>query len=414
MRGQAQWASGFAMLGDHRALVWSEGVANFQLWQVALGDESRWMAVGLPPELVVFAGQKREVDDRPYVTVEASDGVVRLLWVSHGNCEKKRWAMYASLDVAVHDRADQMSCGYELVQATAVAGELRGKVEWKVARSELTDALGREIVRVKMMEMVTPSRGWMLLEGDSVMNSMPEVLLTTVDGGTHWIKKAAWGLPIGTDFVQVLLPVSDTEAWMALTLPSRQRVSMWHTVSGGNDWVRNPTFAQKAPWCPECVEGRYWRWPDADGRICVGVSYYPPNEHSGAVDAPAMGGSVGRVCREKVATAWSVPVKMEEPGGAAAAPEAAEEMLSENGFGLAVVSERGSYRSALWMSADDGVSWRKAPGSLRGEDVWVEEMDADKADVLVLLKSSKDGVGRLMYSGSDGARWVELAVPAGK
>jgi len=211
----AQQVDGFYLSPRHTALVWSQSDTNLQMWRVQLGAKPQWTELAEPQQVLAFMHrQKKEDPESSGVAVDVASGILRLFWLQHTDCEAKQAESRPYPD-------DTLPCAYTLHQAaTPVANLIAGKdsgAVWRVTSSKMIDTPSEEMVDFDEIKMVDRQHGWMILSDNSLMNRMPQNLATTADGGAHWTTQKAKGMPIGTDFSQLLIARSATEAWFAKT-----------------------------------------------------------------------------------------------------------------------------------------------------------------------------------------------------
>ena len=110
---------------------------------------------------------------------------------------------------------------------------------------------------VWLCQMVDAQHGWMVLNGDPGASMLPEMPVTTSDGGKTWKRIAAMGMPIGEDFPQLLIARSSQSASFVagrIEGPKHPETSEYgellvsRTDDGGQTWSPAATLYQSLPY----------------------------------------------------------------------------------------------------------------------------------------------------------------------
>ena len=389
--------SGVQMVGPGTALVWAEKAQEFHIWRLQLGTKPRWTEVAEPEEVSAFKHAQNPADerDRRYVKVNVRAGIVRLLWLRHSGCEDKEWQRSQMNSIS--------PCEFTLYEAAGEVSRLlvHESSAWHMRQSRLTNIPVEELLRVNQIRMPDNQDGWMLLQGDSQMNQMPEALVATSDGGKQWIRQKATGMPITNDYPQLLLPQSPDEAWFL----SSQPFGMWHTTDHGTTWTRDNAISADFQWCKSCSEGSAWMAPSSQGRPCFDVEL-----DSILARAPA-GQSIARYRLTDDGKAWMAPIRLPVAGGGDTDHIADSNVFANQRLGFSAVTVAPAYTSTVYETRNGGATWHKAEMGAAGSDVRVEQASARGKNVLLLLWNWKTGVEKLMYSPDSGEIWSELEMP---
>jgi photosystem II stability/assembly factor-like uncharacterized protein len=389
--------SGIQMVGPETALVWTENAQEFRMWRLQLGPEPQWTEIAEPEELSAFKHAQNPAAERDqfYVTVNVTDGFVRLLWLRHSDCEDKEWN---KLKIAA-----SIPCGFILYQAESELSSFLAHqgAAWHVTHSQLTDTPVQELLTVNQVKMADGQHGWMLLQGDSQMNRMPEKLVTTSDGGRHWIERNATGMPIGNDYPQLIFPRSFNEAWFLSSHP----FGMWQTTDEGETWTRDAAISTDSRWCNGCSEGSAWVAPSSQGRSCFDL------ELDSIVSGAPTGQNIDRYCTTEDSRAWTEPKRLPVPGGGLREHTADPMVFADQRLGFSAVTVTPAYTSTVHETTDGGTSWHESALRAEGINVRVEQASAEGESVLLLMVNSRNGDKKLMYSADSGATWQKLELP---
>jgi hypothetical protein len=389
--------SGVEMMGPRTALVWAETAREFCMWRVdILTPTPQWTRVAVPTPLVTFKSLPSKPYYGPYVTVNVNAGDLRLIWLKHSDCEVKAWDQ-------LRQSGKNSTCRFNLYDAkTRVAPLLAGRDDlamWTVTGSSLTDGPARVLWTVNQVAMVDEHHGWMLLQGVSQMNRMPEALVTTSDG-SHWGMQPANDMPLGNDFPQILLPVSGNEAWFAAVKPA----GIWHTTGGGRAWSKDQAVSLQFPWCKDCDVTSIRRIPSTEGPRCLDFQLTRSSTESGQ----HVRESIGRYCLAKNSREWIGPADFPTAGERNRNSLVSPAVYADSQLGLAAVSVSPQFTSSIYETSDRGATWRVAPLGAAGKDALVGQVSTSGDSVVLLLWSRRDGDTTLMFSPDHGTNWRDL------
>ncbi len=192
----------------------------------------RWTAIPTPPELKTFKDRSKE-EGSPQVKVNfGPDGTMRVFWADN---EREFGEAHFEFDLHQAESADE---GHT----------------WRVYQSTLLEP-GGDASEVGQCRFVDRQHGWMLLFGEPGAGQLPEMLVTTADGGHTWQTVADWThygpgkAPLGRDGAQSLVVRSATVASLVVSrnLENESPVEVARTEDGGYTWIDTPI--SQAPSC---------------------------------------------------------------------------------------------------------------------------------------------------------------------
>ena len=210
-------------------------------------------------------------------------------------------------------------------------------------------------------------------------------------------------MPIGTDFSQLLIARSATEAWFAELREGDEPLGMWHTVDGGKLWKIDHALSHKFPWCEDCDQGPTWQLPSRNGIPCFALGLQSEPEPSVEQNE-----SPGRYCMAKDGKTWLPATKMSNPGDSIESYFSSP-LFADQRLGFQAVTAKSEFITTIYETTDGGMNWY-ASSLATGEDIRLEQSLAQGQDVLLLL-SGEDSHRKLMYSPDRGTTWTEMELP---
>jgi hypothetical protein len=238
------------------SIAWAEGLdGGFRIWRVQVSGtraskKGEWTSLKIPAELASFT--KLHSGERTVCVNFAMDGTLRVLWLvaDYADPEGNRdgWGTGTLYQAESHDDG----------------------TTWQVFRSlSFADPPTSGVSIVDEVAMADSQHGWATLTEGSEMNSVPEILLATSDGGQHWqlaasvIGVAAYDktshgglIPIGGRASPRLLIAHSAKAASLVAeggedFEGYRRYAVAHTEDGGRTWALEKL--PQHPWCADCV-----------------------------------------------------------------------------------------------------------------------------------------------------------------
>jgi photosystem II stability/assembly factor-like uncharacterized protein len=269
-------------------------------------------------------------------------------------------------------------------------------------------------VWVASLQMVSPSHGWALAYTRSPDSPQPVALalLRTGDGGRTWSPAtpppAARGLS-ASGASPVLLARSASQAWLALTWPSRTVV--FTTADGGRTWTASAPISSPAGarWMSFADPGHGWLVMDLGGAM---------GQDPVQIYRTADGGA-----RWTLAAASPPPTAYRQAPGLppATGPDGISTACDKTGIAFAsprdgwLTTDCNDLAGALLVSHDGGVTWQPQALPIPADACMLAGCSAlppqfsGRTGLLVITPGSRPPY--LLRSDDRGATWRRLAVP---
>jgi len=386
---------GVQALNPRSALVWGDS-DTLQIWRVeflGVGANAgiRWTAIPTPPELKTFKDSSKE-EGSPQVKVNfGPDGTMRVFWADN---EREFGEAHFEFDLHQAESADE---GHT----------------WRVYQSTLLEPGG--LPEVGQCRFVDRQHGWMLLFGGLGAGQLPEMLVTTADGGHTWQTVANWDqhgpgtAPLGRTGAQSLVVRSATVASLVVGRTAENEVPLAaaSTEDGGHTWISTSISHPSGFDVPGLAQLK--DDPTQPHRVCVDalLKYDQSSDsYSGA-----------RYCSADDGRTWLSPVRVPMPGFGygSSIPVYADATL---GFAEAWGDLRKAPDYTLFVTRDAGKTWNLAPASITerykaSDDVQVTQVDGQGNTVWLLLTLAGDSPhSDLFVSADHGVTWRLVSADA--
>ena len=408
---------GVQALNSRSALVWGDS-DTLQIWRVeflGVGANAgiRWTAIPTPPELKTFKDSSKE-EGSPQVKVNfGPDGTMRVFWADN---EREFGEAHFEFDLHQAESADE---GHT----------------WRVYQSTLLEP-GGDASEVGQCRFVDHQHGWMLLFGEPGAGQLPEMLVTTADGGHTWQTVAAWDqhgpgtAPLGRTGAQSLVVRSATVASFIAARNAENEVPLAaaSTEDGGHTWIN--TVLDESVSIGSNVSGlaQLKDDPMQPHRVCVDALLSRYDQSS---DSYSSGDA--QYCSVDDGRTWLSPVRVPMPAtvigdtGPGLGHGSSIPVYADATLGFAEVWEdrkapgwkpdgnptgRETFREyALFFTTDAGKTWNPVPASITGpygasDNIQVTQVAGQGNTVWLLLTLVGDSPhSDLFVSADHGVTW---------
>jgi hypothetical protein len=372
------------VINARAAIVWAGNNDSLQIWRIDLsrpGSKIRWTAIPAPSEL--------KNPTQAYVNF-GPDGTMRLFWAGD---EQEFGEAHFKFDLHQAESRDQ---GHT----------------WRTYQSTLVEPGGGAKV-VNACHFADRLHGWMLLADDPGAGMLPEMLVTTLDGGHTWkiiadSDRHPPQLLLGRNGGQSLVVRSAKVASFVASQNQENKPPLvaGRTVDGGSTWTDTPLSpGSLGSGSSVGALAQLRDNPVYPHRVCfdADLSLY---ERTGGV----------RYCSTDDGRAWLSPVPVPRPPtilGDSQLPVYADAVL---GFTEVWNDHQSSAREyKLFLTTDAGKTWKPAPASIAEhykatDNILITEATARRNAVWLLIALPGDSPhSDLFFSGDHGATWRVLS-----
>jgi hypothetical protein len=288
--------------------------------------------------------------------------------------------------------------------------------------------------------MVDGEHGWMILHSDPGGGMLPEILVTTADGGRTWEKPHDYSrpegemrveMPIGENLPQLLIAESPTEAAFIAGRRFPDRLVATHTEDGGLIWAPPFTLFQGAV---SELSGLVKERTHPE-RLCFDAEFESYDQKSGSTEIDHK-----RYCSLDGGTTWRPPVALPNPSVT----------IGDNGRGLGhgltlpvyadatlgFTTVWGDHKSANWKddgnpagreswreyrlyeTTDGGKTWKQAPASVTNhyraiDNIQIKQLESQGYSGWLLVTVPGDSLSSaFFYSADHGTNWKLFSGPA--